>query len=302
MRVAVTGATGLIGSTLVAELVRRGDEVVAFSRTPERARERLGVQCAGWDPGAAPAPAAALAGCDAVVNLAGENVAQRWTERARWRIRDSRLTGTRNLLAGLQAADPRPRTLVSGSAVGYYGPRGSERLDEQAAVGEGFLADVTAAWEQEAARAGELGLRVVILRTGVVLDRDGGALARMLPPFRLGIGGPVAGGRQYVPWVHLGDVVGMILAALDDDRWRGPVNVTAPEPVTNAELSRALGRALHRPALMPVPALALRLLYGAMAEIVTTGQRAVPARAQELGYRFRQAELDGALTAALASD
>jgi uncharacterized protein len=299
MRVALTGATGLIGSRLVAVLKDRGDEVTVLSRNPEKAAAALGVRAERWDPNAGPAPTAALAGRHAVVNLAGENVAQRWSGRAKDTIRSSRVDGTRNLVAGLREADPRPDVLVSGSAVGYYGPRGDERIDESATSGSDFLAKVCDDWEAEAEEARALGMRVVRLRTGVVLAKGGGALAKMLPPFKAGVGGPVAGGDQWVPWIHLDDVVGMYVAALDDDSWTGAVNVTAPEPVTNAELSKALGRALHRPAVMPVPGLALKVLYGEMSQVVTTGQRAVPARAQELGYAFRHAELDEALRAAL---
>jgi uncharacterized protein (TIGR01777 family) len=299
VRVAVTGATGLIGSRLVQALRARGDEVTVLSRDPRRARESGDLDAFAWQPLDEPAPAEALAGRDAVVHLAGENVAQRWTARARRAIRDTRTVGTRNLVAGLRAAQPRPGVLVSASGIDYYGAHGDERLDESAPPGEGFLAEVCVAWEAAAAAAGELGLRVVTLRTGVVLDRAGGALAKMLPPFRAGVGGPVAGGDQYVPWIHLDDLVGMYLAALDDERWRGPVNAATPAPVTNRELSKALGRALHRPAVLPVPGLALRALYGGMAEIVTEGRRAVPARARELGFEFRHPDLDEALRSAL---
>jgi uncharacterized protein (TIGR01777 family) len=301
MRVTVTGATGRIGLSLADALRARGDEVTVLSRSPARARARLpaGVEAIGWEPSAAAAPAAALSGRDAVVHLAGEDVAQRWTRKAREAIRSSRETGTRHLVAGLAAADPRPRALVSASASGLYGARGDEPVDEDEPPGDDFLAQVVVAWEREARRAEDLGLRVAIMRTGVVLSRDAGALRRMLPPFRLGIGGPVAGGRQYLPWVHLDDVVGMYLAALDDDRWSGPVNVVAPGAVTNREFSKALGRALRRPAIAPVPALALRLLYGEMSRIVVTGVHMVPRRAQALGYRFRHPEVREALEATL---
>lgn len=299
MRVAVTGATGTIGRALCAALSERGDEAIALSRDPERARAVLGegAGAAAWpDPASAPAPAGALSGCDAVVHLAGEPVAQRWTAAAKERIRASRELGTRNLVEGLRAAEPRPRVLVSQSASGYYGARGDEPVDESEPAAEGdFLAGVAAAWEREALRARELGMRVAVTRTGMVLSPSGGALARMLPPFRLGAGGPVAGGRQYVPWVHIDDVVGALLLCLDDERAAGPLNVSAPEPATNAELSRTLGRVLRRPAVVPVPALALRLLYGEMAQVVTTGVRAVPRRLEELGYRFREPELEPAL-------
>jgi hypothetical protein len=229
-------------------------------------------------------------------------VAQRWTDESRNAIRDSREIGTRNLVAGIAAAEPRPAALVSASAVGYYGPHGDERVTEDADHGDDFLAQVCVTWEREAARAAEHGLRVAILRTGVALDQQGGALAKMLPFFRLGIGGPVAGGRQYMPWIHADDIVGLYLAAVDDASWEGAINASAPEPVTNREFSRTLGRVLHRPAFAPVPGLALRALYGDMAEIVTTGQRAVPKRALELGYPFRHTDLEQALRDTLGSD
>jgi uncharacterized protein (TIGR01777 family) len=296
MNVTVTGATGLIGGAIVRALQARGDAVTVLSRDPERARAALGdVDAHAWSPLDGPAPAAALSGRDAVVHLAGESVAQRWNDEARRAIHDSREIGTRNLVAGIGAADPRPRALVSASGVDYYGPRGDEPVTEDAPPGDDFLARVCVAWEREASRAAEHGLRVAILRTAVVLDREGGALSKMLPFFRLGIGGPVAGGRQYMPWIHAEDIVGLYLAALDDPAWQGASNACAPEPVTNREFSRALGRALHRPAFAPVPGLAVRALYGDMAEIVTTGQRAVPMRALERGYAFRHTDLEQAL-------
>jgi uncharacterized protein len=300
MKVVITGATGLIGSRLVARLQDRGDEVTVLTRDPGRARGALGVPAVRWLPGKDPAPAESLAAADGVVHLAGEVIAQRWSRAAKRRIRESRTVGTRNLVAGLRAAEPRPSVLVSGSAVGYYGARGDERLDESAGPGSDFLAEVVRAWEHEADLSAETGMRLVKVRTGIVLHSGGGALAKMLPFFKAGLGGPVAGGRQRVPWVHLDDEVGIILAALDDARWMGPVNASAPEPVTNRELAKVLGRALRRPAVLPVPAAALKLLYGEMAETVTTGQRAVPARALALGYRFAHPDLDEALADALS--
>jgi uncharacterized protein (TIGR01777 family) len=299
MRVAVTGATGLIGTKLVAALTARGDEVTVVSRDPGRASGKLGVEAVAWDPLAGPAPAAALAGRDGVVHLAGEPVAQRWSAEAKERIRTSRALGTANLVAGLRAAEPRPGVLVSASAVGYYGPRGDEEVDEAMPPGSDFLAEVCVAWEEAARAAEPLGMRVAALRTGVVLDPDGGALAKMLPPFRAGIGGPVAGGQQYMPWIHVDDLVGLYLAALDGAAWSGPINATAPRPVTNRDFSKALGRALHRPAVAPVPRLAMKLLYGEMEQIVTTGQRAVPTRALALGYGYAHPDLDEALASAL---
>jgi uncharacterized protein len=302
MRVTLTGATGRIGGGLAQALAARGDEVTVLTRDPQRAATRLpaGVTPVTWDPTAGPAPAEALAGRDGVVHLAGEDVAQRWSSEAKQRIRASRELGTRNLVAGLRAADPRPAALVSGSASGYYGPHGDERIDEGAPAGDDFLAAVCVAWEHEARRAEELGMRVAIVRTGIVLDEHGGALKKMLTPFKLGVGGPVAGGRQYMPWIHRDDEIGLLLAALDSRAFSGPVNGSAPEPVTNREFSKALGRALRRPAVAPVPAAAIKALYGEMSEIVVNGVRMVPGRAGELGYTFRHPDLDEALRSALA--
>jgi uncharacterized protein (TIGR01777 family) len=215
-------------------------------------------------------------------------------------IRASRELGTRNLVAGLQDAAQRPPLLVSASASGYYGPHGAEVVDESTPPGTDFLAEVCVVWEREAQRAEALGVRVVRVRTGIVLDAGGGALKTMLTPFRLGVGGPIAGGRQYMPWIHVEDEVGMLLAAVDSTSFSGPINGSAPQPVTNAELSKTLGRVLRRPAVAPVPKLALQLLYGEMAQIVVTGVRMVPGRADELGYRFRHPVLDEALRSALA--
>ncbi|HEX5146985.1 MAG TPA: TIGR01777 family oxidoreductase, partial [Conexibacter sp.] len=247
-----------------------------------------------------PAPVHALSGRDGVLHLAGEPVAQRWSAAAKERIRTSRESGTANLVAGLRSAGPRPGVLVSASAVGYYGPRGDERVAESEPPGTDFLAEVCVAWERAAQAAAELGVRVALVRTGIVLDAHGGALAKMLPPFRAGAGGPVAGGKQWMPWIHVDDLVGVYLAALDGgDAWSGPLNAAAPEPATNRDFSKELGRALHRPAVAPVPRLALRALYGEMEQIVTTGQRAVPARPLALGYAFAHPELDEALRSAL---
>jgi uncharacterized protein (TIGR01777 family) len=296
MNVTLTGATGLIGTKLVRTLQARGDGVTVLSRSPEKARAALGIEAVAWDPMAGPAPAEALRGRDAVVHLAGEPVAQRWNDNSRRAIHDSRETGTRNLVAGLRdAGEERPGVLVSSSAVGYYGKHGDEPVPESSPAGSDFLAGVCVAWEREADAAADLGLRVVKIRTGVVLDKDGGALKTMLPPFKLGAGGPVAGGDQYLPWIHVDDLVGLYVRALDDASWSGPYNGAAPEPVTNKAFSKALGRALHRPAVAPVPGFAIRLLYGDMAEIVTEGQRAVPERALEAGFAFRHPDLDEAL-------
>jgi len=295
VRVTLTGATGLIGTRLVRALRVRGDEVTVLSRNPDRAGEALGVEAVGWEPTSGPAPAEALAGRDGVVNLAGESIGQRWTARVKEAIRESRITGTRNLVAGIEAAEPRPQVLVSASATGIYGPRGDETVDEGGAVGDDLLAQVAADWEREAQAAAALGLRVVEIRTGIALAPEGGALEQMLTPFRLGVGGPVAGGRQYFPWIHIDDLVALFLRGLDDATWSGPFNGAAPEAVTNRDFSKALGRALHRPAVMPVPKLALRILFGEGADAVASGVHAVPRRALEHGFEFRHPELGEAL-------
>jgi uncharacterized protein (TIGR01777 family) len=305
MRVVITGATGTIGAALSSTLHARGDQVVALTRDADRGRQTLGgdVEVHAWaDPLGTSAPADALRGADAVVHLLGEPVAQRWTDAAKRRIRESRVLSTRNLVSALTAlTDPeRPGVLISQSATGYYGPQGNEPLDESAPAGSDFLAEVVTAWEYEARQA-EAKMRVCETRTGVVLSPDGGALAKMLPFFKLGIGGPVAGGRQYVPWIHLDDVIGALRFALDDAAASGPINLTAPNPATNAQLSTVLGRVLHRPAVLPVPGFAINLLYGEMAQMVTTGQRARPSKLQELGYRFAYPELEAALRDVLGS-
>jgi len=303
VKVTVTGATGTLGRTVVAALQARGDEVTALSRDAAAAREKLGqrVRALEWKaPKSELPPAAALSGQDAVVHLLGEPVAQRWSDHAKSEIRDSRVLATRNLVAALRELDEaaRPGVLVSQSGTGWYGARGDERVTEGEPAAADFLARVCVEWEAEARTAEELNLRVALTRTGVVLSEDGGALEKMLPAFKLGVGGPVAGGDQYVSWIHADDIVGALLFCLDNEAASGPLNLTAPEPVTNRELSKALGGVLNRPAFAPVPGLAIKALYGEMASIVTTGVRAVPARLQELGYEFRQPDLEPALRAA----
>jgi hypothetical protein len=296
MRVFLTGATGFLGRALTLALKREGHTVLAWVRSPERARMSLGDQA---EPLAMDGDEArlvtALETCDAVVNLAGEPVLSRWTARRRVALRASRVDLTARLVAALARARRRPRVLVSGSAVGVYGDRGDELLDEDSAPGSDFLARLSVDWEAAARRAEGLGLRVVLVRTGVVLGLDGGALVTMLPPFRFGAGGRLGSGRQRMPWIHVEDWVRAVCAALVDERYRGPLNLTAPEPPTNREYTRALAGVLAKPAFFPVPGLALKLLFGAAARILLDSQRAQPARLVALGFVHRFATLDAAL-------
>ncbi|MES1255779.1 MAG: TIGR01777 family oxidoreductase [Acidobacteriota bacterium] len=293
----MTGATGFIGRALVPALLRDGHTVVAWVRSASRARARLGAEVEVAEATGGPtALTAILSRSDAVINLAGEPIlGRRWTAARRQVLHESRVGETKALVRALHAANPRPSLLVSGSAVGYYGDRGEERLTEQSEPGNDFLAQLCRDWEQAAVEAEPLGVRVVRLRTGVVLGRDGGALAQMLPPFRMGAGGPIGSGRQYVPWIHLHDLVGIISAAIADSRYRGPVNGVAPEPATSRDFARALGAALHRPAVLPVPGVALRLLFGDAAVVLLGGQRAEPTVATALGFRYAFPTLAGAL-------
>lgn len=303
MRVTVTGATGTLGRQLVETLLARGDEVTVLSRDAAKAERTFDgrVTSLPWaEPKREQPPAAALAGTDGVIHLLGEPVAQRWSDDAKREIRESRVLATANLVGAIAALAEaeRPGVLVSQSASGYYGPHGDEPVTEDHAPGDDFLARVCVDWEAEARKAEALGLRVAITRTGVVLSESGGALEKMLTPFKLGVGGPVAGGDQYMPWIHSDDVVGALIFCLDSGEAAGPINLAAPRPVTNTELSRTLGKVLRRPAIAPVPAFALKLLYGDMAQIVTTGVRAVPRRLEQLGYVFREPELEPALRSA----
>ena len=289
MRVLVTGGTGFIGAPLCRALRGAGHSVTVVTRDPAHAEG----PAVGWD-----GVANAVAWSDAVVNLAGEPIAgHRWSTARKQRIRDSRVQATQDLVDAVAAASKRPQVLVSASAVGYYGPHGDEPLDETAGPGTDFLAQVCQAWEQEAERAEQRGIRVVRLRLGVVLAADGGALAQMLPLFRAFLGGRLGGGRQWMSWIHRDDVTGLVVDTLADPRYTGAVNATAPTPVTNRDFTRALGRVLARPTVLPAPAFALRLALGEMADMLLTGQRVLPAAAERLGYRFRYRDLEPALRA-----
>jgi len=297
MRVAVTGATGFVGRRLVEALVRRGDRVVALGRHPERMSFGTGVECLAFDPaGAAPQPDA-FAGADAVIHLAGESISGRWTPEKKRLIRESRTAGTALVVASLADLPQRPRALISASAVGFYGSRGDEALVETSAPGTGFLPEVCAQWEAAALAARDLGIRTVCLRTGIVLGAGGGALAAMLPPFRFGMGGPFGSGRQFVPWIHLDDLVNMYLFALDGDI-DGPINAVAPDYATSARFAQALGSAIGRPALIPAPGFALHIVLGEFASTLLDSQLVIPARAEDAGFAWQYRFLEAAMIAA----
>jgi len=275
MKIGITGASGFLGRHLMQRLAASGHQVEALARRP------------------------AHVAAEAVIHLAGEPVAQRWSPEAKARIRDSRVEGTRRLVGVLARESSRPQVLVSASAIGLYGPRGDEVLDETSAAGQGFLSSVATEWEDAARQAEGLGIRVVLLRIGILLG-NGGALAKMLQPFRLGVGGRIGSGRQWMSWIHMEDAVNMVLFALENASFRGPVNATAPNPVTNLAFTRELAAALHRTAILPVPALALKMLFGEMAGLLLTGQRVVPKAALAAGFRFRFPQLAPALVDLLA--
>lgn len=292
MQIAITGASGLVGETLVAFLTTGGHGVRRLVRAGRKPPGSV-----AWDPDAGTIDAAGLDGTDAVVHLAGEGIASgRWTDERKRRIRESRVKGTRLVAETLAAMPRKPRVLVSASAVGFYGARGDEGLDESSAPGTGFLADVCGEWERAADPARAAGIRVVHLRFGVVLSRKGGALAKMLTPFKMGLGGRLGSGAQWMSWISLDDAIGAVLHALANDAVAGPVNAVAPNPVTNASFTKTLGGVLGRPTILPMPAFAARLAFGEMADhLLLTGQKVLPRRLLETGYRFRHPSLEEAL-------
>lgn len=299
MKVVIAGGTGFLGLPLARALAGDGYEVVVLTRNVSP-KPAIPARLVTWSPDQEGAAwIEEIEGAGAVVNLAGESIAaRRWSQAQKQRILDSRLRATRALAHAIRRAARPPLALVSGSAVGYYGPLGDDVVTEDHRAGSDFLATVCEQWESEAMRGAEGATRVVCIRTGLVLETDGGALPRMLPPFKLGAGGPLGSGRQYWPWIHRADWISLVRWTIDNPSATGPLNATAPTPVTNAEFTRALARALHRPAFLPAPAFALRILLGEMADaLLLSGQRAIPAKAERLGFKFRYADLDGALRA-----
>ena len=289
-RIIVTGATGLIGREVCATLIDKGYEVVVFSRNPQSARTKVpgAADYVAWTPAESGPWAGALDGAHGVISLAGASIAgKRWTPEYKREILDTRVIGTRGLVAAMAAAQRKPEVFVSGSAVGYYGPRDDTPLDEGAAPGEGFLTEVVKAWEGEARKAEDLGIRTALIRTGVVLAKEEGALPQMALPFKFFAGGPILPGTQWVSWIHHRDEVGLIVLALEHDEARGPINAVAPGPQMYKDFARVLGGGMGRPSWAPVPGFAVRIMVGESAELVTTGQRVLPKRAQELGYRFQ---------------
>lgn len=292
MKIALTGATGFVGTRLVARLLAAGHQLHALGRSrPSDTR----VSHFWWDAMKEEPLDASLEGMDAVINLAGEPVAQRWNSDIKRRIRESRALGTRNLVSAISKLRRPPMILVSASASGYYGDRGEEMLTESSPPGSGFLCDVCVEWEQEALKGRDLGLRVALIRIGIVLGRNGGALEQMLPPFRLGVGGKLGTGKQWMSWIHIDDLVGLFDHAVQHSNASGPLNGVAPGPVRNEDFTKALAAAVHRPAVLPAPMFGLRLLFGEMASIVTASQRILPEATRQSGFDFRFTDLRDAL-------
>ena len=297
MKVLVTGASGMIGRTLADGLFARGDQVVGLTRDPGRARSgNPRVDWIGWEPTLERPPSDAFAGVDGVVNLVGESIAQRWNDDVKRKIMETRRTATHNLVQAIEGLEHKPAVLVSQSAIGYYGDRGDEVVDEESGPGGGYDSEVVQEWEKAARGVEAAGVRLAIVRSGQVLDPRGGFLGELLTPFKLAIGGPLAGGAQYVSWIHRDDEVGVLLWALDDDSVSGVVNAAAPQSVTNKEFSKTLGRVLGRPAVLPIPGFVLDLKFGGeFGKVLRGGQRVIPKRTQELGYEFKHPDLDEAL-------
>jgi uncharacterized protein len=297
VKVLVTGASGLIGSALCDALFARGDHVVGLSRDPSQARSaNPRVTWHKWEPTLERPTPDAFGGVEGVIHLLGERIDQKWTDEAKQRIMDSRRKGTHNLVQAIEALEAPPKALVSQSAVGYYGDRGADEVSESDGPGTSFDSEVVQAWEAAAHELDATGVRLAVVRTGQVLSTEGGMLKELLTPFKLGVGGPLAGGNQYLSWIHIKDELGILLWALDNENVSGVINASSPNPATNKDFSKALGRALNRPAIMPVPGLVLDLKFGReFGQVLRGGQRVIPKRTQELGYAFSYPALDEAL-------
>ncbi|HYI95862.1 MAG TPA: TIGR01777 family oxidoreductase [Bryobacteraceae bacterium] len=299
MNVLLTGASGFIGHRLIARSLHEGHSVHAVGRRPPAGFQAI--QFSEWKEVSQEFPARAIETSDAIVHLAGEPIAQKWNPEVKAKIRDSRVNGTRKLVESIAKQSRRPQVLISASAIGYYGDRGEELLDENSTAGTGFLPEVCIEWERAAREAGNLGLRVVLLRTGIVLGKEGGALKQMLTPFKLGVGGPTGSGKQWMSWIHIDDLVSAMMFALATPDVAGPVNGTAPNPVRNRELTSTLGAALGRPAVVPTPTFALKLMLGEAARIVLESQKVLPTVLQAAGFPFRHRDVDEALRHAVQS-
>ncbi|MBL0331711.1 MAG: TIGR01777 family protein [Chlorobiota bacterium] len=295
-KIVITGGTGLIGKQLIKILCDRGDEVIAFVRDIKKANLPIEVKLIEWSSGMNVGKwVDSIDGTDAIINLAGSPVATKWTEQHKIDIYNSRVNGTRILVEAIKMAKKKPSVLINGSAIGYYGTHSSKVFDETSPAGNDFLGTVCKSWEDEAFKAEELGVRVTTIRTGVVLDLKGGALPKQITPFKMFVGGPILPGTQPYPWIHIEDELGIILWALDNENVKGPINATAPDSVNNKEFSKALAKSLKRPCLFPVPSLPMKILFGEGAIIVLEGQKAIPKKALELGYKFKFDKLSLAL-------
>ena len=297
MKVVITGATGFVGQVIVKQLLAAGDEVIVLTRNVARAAISLGSSCRyyQWDDAESLPPLEALEGADGVINLMGESIAKRWDEQHKKRVYNSRINGTRKLVEAIEKLNHKPKVLVSTSAIGIYGNRGSEEINESSTLADDFLGKVCKDWENEANKARNHAVRVAIIRVGIVIGKGGGALAQMLPVFKLGGGGPLGSGKQYMSWIHIDDLASMYVEALKNNDIKGVLNGTSPYPVTNAEFTKVLGKVLRRPAFLPAPAFAIKLAFGEMSQILLEGQKVLPVKFKEAKFRFRIPTLEMAL-------
>ncbi len=301
MKVVVTGATGFVGQVIVKQLLAAGDEVIVLTRNVAKAAISLGSTCRyyQWDDMESLPPAEALEGADGVINLMGESISKRWDENQKKKIYNSRISGTRKIVEAFEKLNHKPKVFVSTSAIGIYGNRGAEELNESSNVADDFLAKVCKDWENEANKARNHGARVAIIRVGIVIGKNGGALAQMLPIFKLGGGGPLGSGKQYMSWIHIEDLASMYIEALKNNEIKGVLNGTSPYPVTNAEFTKVLGKVLRRPAFLPAPSFAIKIAFGEMSQILLEGQKVLPVKFKEAKFRFRVPTLEMAIKESL---